>query len=151
MVYYIDLFVWKKKYIYILAIKVVEWTETAELIRTTTVWRKRWPGIITHLYESRRSQVVMSKERRLLYTKLLCLVQHFQLYNLFHVHSCWRNKTRSEVITLLLATVLERQAPPIHAKSLPGMNMGSLSLRNCRQLWSYYFIPGFVSSCTVHR
>ena len=64
-----------------------------------------------------------------------------------------RNKIPSKVITLLLATVSERRAPPIHARtrlaqSWPGMNRGSLSLRNCRQ--KYYFRTGLVSSATVH-
>ena len=45
-------------------------------------------------------------------------ISRFNCTVFFYVHSCWRNKTRSEVITLLLATVSERQAPPIHARKL---------------------------------
>ena len=52
----------------------------------------------------------------------------------FYVHSCWRNKTRSEV-TLLNCRQFRRDSSPYscQAKTELNLNRGSLSLRNCRQ------------------
>ena len=65
------------------------------------------------------------------------------IVHFFYIHSCWRNKPRSEV-TLLNWRQFRRDKLPLfmpgqdwkfklHSQSWPGMNRGSLSLQNCSQ------------------